>query len=93
MSIFWLEPFVFDPTGSNIFTFQSLNIMIYLNMFSILCYVVYSLLYKSDLNMQKAPSKHKINFRHTFNMENVRRMFNFISLFNIIFMLLFVIFI
>ena len=57
MSIFWLEPFVFDPTGSNIFTFQSLNIMIYLNMFSILCYVVYSLLYKSDLNMQKAPSK------------------------------------
>lgn len=61
MSIVWLEPFVFDPTGSNIFTFQSLNLMIYLNMISIICFVIYSLLYKSDLNMQKPPSKSILN--------------------------------
>ena len=29
MSILWLEPFIFDPTDSNVFTFQSLNIVIY----------------------------------------------------------------
>ncbi len=56
MSIVWLEPFVFDPTDSNIFTFESLSMMIYLNMISIICFVVYSLLYKNDLNMQKPPS-------------------------------------
>ena len=57
MSIVWLEPFVFDPTDSDIFTFESLSMMIYLNMISIICFVIYSLLYKNDLNMQKPPSK------------------------------------
>jgi len=56
MSIVWLEPFVFDPTDSDIFTFESLSMMIYLNMLSIICFVIYSLLYKNDLNMQKPPS-------------------------------------
>lgn len=57
MSIVWLEPFIFDPTSSNIFTFQSLNIVIYMNMVSIICFVVYSMMYKMDSNMRKPPSK------------------------------------
>ena len=56
MSILWLEPFIFDPTDSNVFTFQSLNIVIYLNMISIICFVIYCLIYKMDLNLQKPPN-------------------------------------
>ena len=56
MSTLWLEPFIFDPTDSNIFTFQSVNIVIYLNMVSIICFVIYSLIYKMDYNMQKPPN-------------------------------------
>ena len=56
MSILWLEPFIFDPTDSNVFTFQSLNIVIYLNMISIICFVIYCLIYKMDLNLQNPPN-------------------------------------
>lgn len=56
MSLLWLEPFVFSKTENNVFTFQSTNIVIYLNMISIICFVIYSLLYKMDYNMQKPPN-------------------------------------
>ena len=56
MSMIWLEPFIYDPTDSNVFTFQSVNLVIYLNMISIICFVVYSMLYKMDYTMQKAPN-------------------------------------
>ena len=56
MSILWLEPFIFSKTENNILTFQSLNIVIYLNMISVICFVIYSLLYKMDSNMQKPPN-------------------------------------
>ena len=56
MSIIWLEPFVSTTFESNIFTFQSLNIVIYLNIISCLCFIVYCFLYKLDTNMQKPPS-------------------------------------
>lgn len=56
MSTLWLEPFIFDPTDSNIFTFQSVNIVIYLNMVSIICFVIYCMIYKMDYNMQKPPN-------------------------------------
>lgn len=57
MSILWLDPFIFDPTDSNIFTFQSTNIVIYINMGSIICFVIYCMIYKMDINMQRPPSK------------------------------------
>jgi len=56
MSYLWLEPFIFSKTENNILTFQSVNIVIYLNMISVICFVVYSLLYKMDYNMQKPPN-------------------------------------
>ena len=56
MSMIWLEPFIYDPTDSNVFTFQSVNLVIYLNMISIICFVIYSMLYKMDKTMQKAPN-------------------------------------
>ena len=56
MSLLWLEPFIFSKTENNTLTFQSVNIVIYLNMISIICFVVYSLLYKMDNNMQKPPN-------------------------------------
>ena len=56
MSIVWLEPFTFFKEDSNIFYFQSLNIIIYLNMISCICFIVYSMLYNMDKFMQKPPS-------------------------------------
>jgi hypothetical protein len=56
MSIVWLEPFIFDVTETNIFTFQSLNIVVYFNLVSCICFLIYSFLYKLDKNMQKQPS-------------------------------------
>ena len=56
MSLLWLEPFIFSKTENNTLTFQSVNIVIYLNMISVICFVVYSLLYKMDSNMQKPPN-------------------------------------
>ena len=56
MSLLWLEPFIFSKTENNILTFQSVNIVIYLNMISVICFVIYSLLYKMDYNMQKPPN-------------------------------------
>ena len=56
MSLLWLEPFIFSKTENNILTFQSVNIVIYLNMISVICFVLYSLLYKMDYNMQKPPN-------------------------------------
>ena len=61
MSILWLEPFTFFKQDSNIFYFQNLNIIIYLNMISCICFVVYSMLYNMDKNMQRPPSKININ--------------------------------
>ena len=54
MSLLWLEPFIFSKTENNTLTFQSVNIVIYLNMISIICFVVYSLLYKMDNNIHFA---------------------------------------
>ena len=56
MSLLWLEPFVFSKTENNVLTFQSTNIVIYLNMISVICFIIYSLLYKMDYNMQKPPN-------------------------------------
>ena len=56
MSLLWLEPFIFSKTENNILTFESVNIVIYLNMISVICFVIYSLLYKMDSNMQKPPN-------------------------------------
>ncbi len=56
MSILWIEPFTFFKPESNIFYFQGLNIIIYLNMVSCICFVIYSMLYNMDKNMQKPPS-------------------------------------
>ena len=56
MSLLWLEPFIFSKTENNILTFQSVNIVIYLNMISVICFVIYSLLYKMDYNMRKPPN-------------------------------------
>ena len=56
MSLLWMEPFVFSKTENNVLTFQSVNIVIYLNMISIICFIIYSLLYKMDSNMQKPPN-------------------------------------
>ena len=56
MSLLWLEPFIFSKTENNILTFQSTNIVIYLNMISVICFVIYSLLYKMDYNMRKPPN-------------------------------------
>ena len=44
MSIIFLEPFIFDNNSKdNIFIFQSVNLIIYLNMASIICFIIYSL--------------------------------------------------
>ena len=43
-------------TENNVLTFESTNIVIYLNMISVICFVIYSLLYKMDYNMQKPPN-------------------------------------
>jgi len=57
MSIIFLEPFIFDNNNKdNIFIFQSVNLIIYLNMASIICFIIYSLIYKMDYNMQKPPN-------------------------------------
>ena len=56
MSLLWLEPFISSKTDNNILTFQSVNIVIYLNMISVICFVIFSLLYKMDYNIQKPPN-------------------------------------
>lgn len=57
MSIVWLESFVLNMNEVNIFTFQSLNIVIYLNLLSILAFTICCFMYKLDNQMQKPPSK------------------------------------
>ena len=57
MSIVWLESFVYDYTETNIFIFESLNVVIYLNLISIISFMVFCFLYKLDSYMQKPPSK------------------------------------
>lgn len=65
MSIVWLESFVLNMNETNIFTFQSLNIVIYLNMFSILAFTICCFLYKLDKQMQKPPSNINSNIYYT----------------------------
>ena len=57
MSILWLEPFTFFKPDSNMFYFESVDIVIYLNMVSCICFVIYSMLYNMDQYMQRPPSK------------------------------------
>ena len=56
MSVVWLESFILNPLESNVFTFQSLNIVVYLNIFSCLSFVIYSLLYNMNVSLQRPPS-------------------------------------
>ena len=93
MSLLWLEPFVFSKTENNILTFQSTNIVIYLNMISVICFVVYSLLYKMDSNMRRPPnsliiwkmfgesliSLHLLILFLCFSLENNKRKMAFIN--------------
>ena len=94
MSLLWLEPFVFSKTENDVFTFQSTNIVIYLNMVSVICFVIYSLLYKMDYNMQKPPnsliiwkmfgefliSLHLLILFLCFSLENNKRKMPFINI-------------
>jgi len=57
MSVLWLESFIMNTNDSSSFSIQSTNLLIYINMISCFCFLVYSLLYNMDLYMQKAPSK------------------------------------
>ena len=78
MSVVWLQSFILNPIETNVFTFQSLNLVIYnylyspspssktfiyshlyLNIFSCLSFVFYSLLYNMNVSLQRPPSKHK----------------------------------
>ena len=93
MSLLWLEPFVFSKTENNVLTFESTNIVIYLNMISVICFVIYSLLYKMDYNMQKPPnsliiwkmfgetliSLHLLILFLCFSLENNKRKMPFIN--------------
>ena len=93
MSLLWLEPFVFSKTVNNVLTFESTNIVIYLNMISVICFVIYSLLYKMDYNMQKPPnsliiwkmfgetliSLHLLILFLCFSLENNKRKMPFIN--------------
>ena len=93
MSLLWLEPFVFSKTENNILTFQSTNIVIYLNIISVICFVVYSLLYKMDSNMRRPPnsliiwkmfgesliSLHLLILFLCFSLENNKRKMAFIN--------------
>ena len=93
MSLLWLEPFVFSKTENDVLTFQSTNIVIYLNMISVICFVIYSLLYKMDYNMQKPPnsliiwkmfgetliSLHLLVLFLCFSLENNKRKMPFIN--------------
>lgn len=56
MSIVWLESFVYDYSQTNIFIFESLNVVIYLNLISIISFMIFCFLYKLDKLMQKPPS-------------------------------------
>ena len=75
MSIVWLESFFDNSLDANVFLFQKLNIVIYLNMISCLCFMAYCLLYKMDLNMRKPPSIILLIFRPYYYCKNVWRMF------------------
>ena len=61
MSVVWLTSFIVNPLESNVFTFQSLNLVIYLNIFSCLSFVFYSLLYNLNISLQRPPSNHKFS--------------------------------
>ena len=94
MSLLWLEPFVFSKTENDVLTFQSTNIVIYLNMISVICFIIYSLLYKMDYNMQKPPnsliiwkmfgefliSLHLLILFLCFSLENNKRKMPFINI-------------
>lgn len=56
MSIVWLESFVTNQSETNIFTFQSLNFVIYFNLITCLSFMICCFLYKLDKFMQKPPS-------------------------------------
>lgn len=62
MSIVWLEPFVQleeknDKGITNLnFIFDKLNTMIYLNFASIICFILYYILYKLDKKFRRPPS-------------------------------------
>ncbi len=73
MSVLWLESFIINNNESSFFSFQSTNILIYLNMLSCFCFLVYSLLYNMDLFMQRAPSK---NFFNLFFLCKITDLFN-----------------
>ena len=59
MSIIWLESLILQ-NETDLISFQSFSYLLYINMFSCICFLFYSLLYKNDKYMQKPPSK-KIN--------------------------------
>lgn len=55
MSIIWLDNLLeFD---NDMFEIESQNLLIYLNILSFLSFIIYSFIYKSDLNLSKPPSK------------------------------------
>ena len=78
MSVVWLESFILKNNDSSIFSFQSTNILIYLNLISCFCFMVYSLLYNMDYYMQKAPSKKK-------NFKKIKNLFRFADNFKNVF--------
>ena len=70
MSILWLETFTNNLYSESVLTIDSLNTIIYLNMIVIFVFLLYYVVYKMDVYMQKAPSKHYINIRLPYNFED-----------------------
>jgi hypothetical protein len=56
MSIIWLEALTNTDTTENVIALEMLNTIIYLNLIPVIIFVLYYIVYKMDVYMQKAPS-------------------------------------
>ena len=57
MSIIWLEAFTNTVNNENLLNEDRFNVMIYLNLVPLIFFLLYYVIYKLDVYMQKAPSK------------------------------------
>ena len=57
MSIIWLEAFTSSVNSENLLAVDRLNIVIYLNLIPVILFLLFYVIYRMDVYMQKAPSK------------------------------------
>ncbi len=56
MSMIWLEAFTTTINNENLLATERLNIIIFINLIPVIIFLLYYVIYKLDVYMQKPPS-------------------------------------